>query len=51
MSTRTQSAGLVSSQGQYAWDARAARLRYLAREAEVGVGSGPRRPASTTDNL
>ncbi len=33
----------------YAWDARAARLRFLAREAEVGVGSAPQRPASTAD--
>jgi uncharacterized RDD family membrane protein YckC len=29
----------------YAWDARAARLRFLAREAEIGA-RGPRRPAS-----
>ncbi len=29
----------------YAWDARAARLRFLAREAEIGQ-RGPRRPAS-----
>jgi uncharacterized RDD family membrane protein YckC len=33
----------------YAWDARAARLRFLAREAELGVGSAPQRPASTAD--
>jgi uncharacterized RDD family membrane protein YckC len=32
----------------YAWDARAARLRFLAREAELGV-AGPQRPASTAD--
>lgn len=42
----------------YAWDARAARLRFLAREAELGAnggppgpagaaGSGPPRPAAT----
>jgi uncharacterized RDD family membrane protein YckC len=31
----------------YAWDARAARLRFLAREAELGVADGPQRPAST----
>jgi uncharacterized RDD family membrane protein YckC len=31
----------------YAWDARAAHLRFLAREAELGVGGGPQRPAST----
>jgi uncharacterized RDD family membrane protein YckC len=30
----------------YAWDARAARLRFLAREAELGAGSSPQRPAS-----
>ena len=29
----------------YAWDARAARLRFLAREAEAGSAGGPRRPA------
>ncbi len=29
----------------YAWDARAARLRFLAREAELGAGSSPQRPA------
>ena len=31
----------------YAWDARAARLRFLAREAEVGAGGVPQRPAGT----
>ncbi|MGH3180887.1 MAG: RDD family protein [Streptosporangiaceae bacterium] len=31
----------------YAWDARAARLRFLAREAELGVGGDPQRQAST----
>ena len=34
----------------YAWDARAARLRFLAREAELSAGSGPQRPASTADS-
>jgi hypothetical protein len=29
----------------YAWDARAARLRFLAREAEAGAGRSPRLPA------
>ena len=33
----------------YAWDARAARLRFLAREAELGP-VGPQRPASTADS-
>ena len=27
----------------YGWDARAARLRFLARQAELGVGGGPHR--------
>jgi uncharacterized RDD family membrane protein YckC len=31
----------------YAWDARAARLRFLAREAEVGAGGSPRAPAGS----
>jgi uncharacterized RDD family membrane protein YckC len=31
----------------YAWDARAARLRFLAREAELGAGGNPQRPAGT----
>ena len=31
----------------YAWDARAARLRYLAREAESGAGGTPSRPVGT----
>jgi hypothetical protein len=31
----------------YAWDARAARLRFLAREAEVGADSGSRRRADS----
>jgi uncharacterized RDD family membrane protein YckC len=31
----------------YAWDARAARLRFLAREAEVGAAGGSRLPAGT----
>ena len=31
----------------YAWDARAARLRFLAREAEVGAAGGSRLPADT----
>ena len=30
----------------YAWDARAARLRFLAREAEVAAPGSPQRPAS-----
>jgi uncharacterized RDD family membrane protein YckC len=29
----------------YTWDARAARLRFLAREAEVRAAGGPQRPA------
>jgi|CZKT01.1.fsa_nt_gi uncharacterized RDD family membrane protein YckC len=33
----------------YAWDARAARLRFLAREAEVGAGSSSRRQAGSQD--
>ena len=32
----------------YAWDARAARLRFLAREAEIGA-RGPGRPAPASD--
>jgi uncharacterized RDD family membrane protein YckC len=32
----------------YSWDARAARLRFLAREAELGVTGGPQRSPSTT---
>jgi hypothetical protein len=28
----------------YSWDARAARLRFLAREAELAAGSGPASP-------
>jgi uncharacterized RDD family membrane protein YckC len=31
----------------YAWDARAARLRFLAREAEVGAAGGSHLPAGT----
>jgi uncharacterized RDD family membrane protein YckC len=31
----------------YAWDARAARLRFLAREAEVGVAGNSRLPAAS----
>ena len=31
----------------YAWDARAARLRFLAREAEVGAAGSPQRPAAS----
>ena len=31
----------------YAWDARAARLRFLARQADVGATSGSRRGAAT----
>jgi hypothetical protein len=30
----------------YAWDARAARIRFLAREAEVRAAGSPQRPAS-----
>jgi uncharacterized RDD family membrane protein YckC len=33
----------------YAWDARAARLRFLARKAELSPSGGPPRPASITD--
>jgi uncharacterized RDD family membrane protein YckC len=33
----------------YGWDARAARLRFLAREAELGSSGGPPRPASIAD--
>ena len=33
----------------YAWDARAARLRFLAREAELGPSGGPQEPASIAD--
>ncbi len=31
----------------YAWDARAARLRFLAREAEVGAGGSARSPSGS----
>ena len=33
----------------YAWDARAARLRFLARTAELGPGGSPPGPATRTD--
>jgi uncharacterized RDD family membrane protein YckC len=33
----------------YAWDARAARLRFLARAAELGPGGGPPGPATSAD--
>jgi uncharacterized RDD family membrane protein YckC len=33
----------------YAWDARAARLRFLARAAELGPGGGPPVPATSAD--
>ncbi len=29
----------------YAWDARAARLRFLARQADIGAAGSSRRPA------
>jgi len=32
----------------YSWDARAARLRFLARNAEVGAGGSPQRAASVS---
>lgn len=34
----------------YSWDARAARLRFLARQAEVGADVGPPRHAVTADS-
>jgi uncharacterized RDD family membrane protein YckC len=41
---------IVGSAVIYAWDARAARLRFLAREAELDADGGLARPASAADS-